>query len=162
MLGTLLHHAVGFQTQDVGVVKEAMHLHLVQGSLAVLLVVAQDAFQGVEAPVPQPLHQVHIAEAPAKSRVWCGLAVPLLRCPCWGPVPSLNCEHPEEAGRRQQVPAPLSMGTPQACMFPPPWGQLPGTQSIPPLQEQPHWPNHPHSHGSKHPLLGMTDPCHPA
>lgn len=72
MLGTLLHHAVGHQAQDVGVVKEAVHLHLMHGSLAVLLVMAQDALQGVEAPVPQPLHQVHIAEAPAGSRSWWG------------------------------------------------------------------------------------------
>lgn len=53
-------------------VKEAMHLHLVQGSLAVLLVMAQDALQGVEAPISQPLHQVHVAEAPVKNQVWCG------------------------------------------------------------------------------------------
>lgn len=86
MLGALLHHAVGHQTEDVGVVKEAMHLHLVQGSLAVLLVMAQDALQGIEAPIPQPLHQVHVAETPARSQVQCGLGVPLLgTAPMSGP-----------------------------------------------------------------------------
>lgn len=76
MLGALLHHAVGLQMQDVGVVEEAVHLYLMQGSLAVLLVVAQDALQGIEASVPQTLHQVHIAEAPERSRAWHGLGVP--------------------------------------------------------------------------------------
>lgn len=131
MLGTLLHHAVGHQVQDVGVVKEAVHLHLVQGSLAVLLVMAQDALQGIEATVPQPLHQVHIAEAPARSRAWRGLGITLLQHPHQGPLPSLSCEDPGERDRGQQVPVPLSIKTPQACTFPPLWGHLPGTQSIP-------------------------------
>lgn len=83
MLGALLHHAVGHQAQDVGVVEEAMHLHLVQGGLAVFLIVAQDALQGIEAPIPQPLHQVHIAEAPARSQEWHGLgAVTPVLGPC--------------------------------------------------------------------------------
>lgn len=84
MLRTLLHHAVGHQAQDVGVVEEAVHFHLMQGGLAVLLVVAQDALKGVEAPVPQPLHQIHIAEAPVRSRARRGPGVTPLRHQCQG------------------------------------------------------------------------------
>lgn len=130
MLGTLLHHAMGHQAQDVGVVEEAVHLHLVQGSLAVLLVMAQDALQGVEAPVPQPLYQVHVAEAPVKSQAWCGMDVPLLQHSHRGLAPSLNCEHPREGAEGRGFLHPPSVGTPQACTFPPPWGHLPGTQSL--------------------------------
>lgn len=48
MLGIPLPQTVGHKAQDVGVMKEAMHVCFSLGVLSVLLLVTQDSLQGVE------------------------------------------------------------------------------------------------------------------
>lgn len=68
MLGSFLYHGMCTEGQDVGVLKKQVHLYLVQSFLTIILVMAYDAFQGIEAPILQPFDQVHIAEATAGSK----------------------------------------------------------------------------------------------
>ena len=56
MFGSLLHHCMCTKWQDVGMLKELVHLYLMHGLLAIILVMAHDAFQGIEAPIMKPLY----------------------------------------------------------------------------------------------------------
>ena len=55
------------QAQDIGVIKNLMHLHLCLSLLTAFTVMAQDPLQGVEAAILRPLYQIYITE-PTEER----------------------------------------------------------------------------------------------
>lgn len=55
------------QAQDVGVIKQLMHLHLRLSLLTAFTVMAQDPLQGVEVPILYALYQINITE-PTEER----------------------------------------------------------------------------------------------
>lgn len=69
VFGSFLYHGMCTEGQNVGVLKKQVHLYLVQSFLTIILVMAYDAFQGIEAPILQPFDKVHIAEATAGNKI---------------------------------------------------------------------------------------------
>ena len=59
---------MGDQAQDVGVIKQVMHLHFSLSLLAAFAVMAQNPLQGIEAPILYPLNQVHITEPTERGK----------------------------------------------------------------------------------------------